>query len=135
MTTNKVTIEKAKELFAAFNLELLEDEYISRKTKMKYRCPKHPEFIQYRSYQTQLACKGICSKCAKEQASLKTKRSLKTTDLYLYRNTTVPGVLIECGFLTNENDRNQLLNENYQNKMIDCILQSIITYYQNLNII
>lgn len=75
MSGQKVTLEKAKDLFLKYNLELLENEYISRTTKMKYRCPIHPEVIQYRSYQTQIACKGRCSKCAKEQASLKTKRS------------------------------------------------------------
>jgi len=71
----KVTLEKAKELFNECGLELLEDEYISRTTKMKYKCSKHPNLIQYRSYQTQLARKGKCFKCAKEQSGIKGRRN------------------------------------------------------------
>ena len=41
----------------------------------------------------------------------KTRRTLKKTDLYMYRNTTIPGVLIECGFLSNANERYLLQKE------------------------
>ena len=47
---------------------------------------------------------------------LNTKRTLKKTDLYLYRNTRVPGVLIECGFLSNTNERYLLQQSSYQAK-------------------
>ncbi|MDD6223518.1 MAG: N-acetylmuramoyl-L-alanine amidase, partial [bacterium] len=43
-----------------------------------------------------------------------TKRVLKTTDLYMYSNTTVPGVLIECGFISNANERYLLRQDDYQ---------------------
>ena len=43
-----------------------------------------------------------------------TKRVLKTTNLYMYKNTTVPGVLIECGFISNASDRHNLKNKEYQ---------------------
>lgn len=78
MGEQKVTIEKAKKLFDKYGLELLETEYISRTTKMKYRCPEHPDVIQYRTYQAQIARKGKCGICSKEKASLKTKRDFNS---------------------------------------------------------
>ena len=58
-----------------------------------------------------------------------TKRHLKKTNLYLYSNTRVPGVLIECGFLSNYHDRANLQNPKYQNEVATSIVQSVITYF------
>lgn len=61
---------------------------------------------------------------------LGTRRKLKKTDLYLYRNTTVPGVLIECGFLSNPNERYLLRQESYQERLSKSITSSVIEYFQ-----
>lgn len=58
-----------------------------------------------------------------------TKRTLKTTDLYMYKNTTVPGVLIECGFLSNANERYLLQQANYQEKLAKSITNSVVEYF------
>lgn len=58
-----------------------------------------------------------------------TKRTLKTTDLYMYSNTTVPGVLIECGFLSNANERYLLQQDNYQEKLAKSITNSVVEYF------
>ena len=60
---------------------------------------------------------------------LGTKRKLKTTDLYLYRNTRKVGVLIECGFLSNPNERYLLTTEAYQQKVANTILEAAIEYF------
>ncbi len=61
---------------------------------------------------------------------LKTKRKLLKTDLYMYRNTTVPGVLIECGFLTNPDERYLMQKESYQKKIASSITDAVIEYFQ-----
>lgn len=63
------------------------------------------------------------------KTSLGTRRVLKKTDLYMYRNTTVPGVLIECGFLSNPNERYLLQKSSYQNKLSKVIVDSVIEYF------
>lgn len=63
------------------------------------------------------------------KTELKTQRSLKTTDLYMYKNTTVLGVLIECGFLSNANERYLLRTDEYQNKLAKIITNSVIEYF------
>lgn len=63
------------------------------------------------------------------KTALGSKRVLKKTDLYMYKNTTVPGVLIECGFLSNPNERYLLQRKSYQKKLSKIIVDSVITYY------
>lgn len=65
------------------------------------------------------------------KTALGSKRKLKKTDLYMYRNTTVPGVLIECGFLSNPNERYLMQKSSYQKKLSKIITDSVITYFQN----
>lgn len=60
---------------------------------------------------------------------LNSKRHLKKTDLYLYRNTITPGVLIECGFLSNYNERQLLQDVNYQQKIATSIRKGLIEYF------
>lgn len=64
---------------------------------------------------------------------LKTTRVLKKTDLYMYRNTTVPGVLIECGFLSNANERYLLQKVNYQKQIADSITNAVIEFFDTVN--
>ena len=50
------------------------------------------------------------------KSNIKT-RNIKETTLYMYKNTYTPGVLIECGFLSNKNDRYILQKADYQKKI------------------
>lgn len=58
-----------------------------------------------------------------------TKRTLKITDLYMYKNTTVPGVLIECGFISNPNERYLLQKSSHQGKLAKSITNSVVEYF------
>lgn len=58
---------------------------------------------------------------------LKTRKNIPT-DLYLYKNTRVPGVLIECGFLSNSNDRYLLKQQAYQKRISKIITNGVIKY-------
>lgn len=46
----------------------------------------------------------------------------------MYRNTTTPGVLVECGYLSNPTERTLLQQENYQKKLAKSITNGIINY-------
>lgn len=58
-------------------------------------------------------------------------RKITTTNLYIYRNTKIPGVLIECGFLSNKNDRYLLQTKAYQKKISKIITKGVIKYLNN----
>jgi len=63
--------------------------------------------------------------------SMGTKRKIKTTDLYLYRNTKTPGVLIECGFISNYQDRMLVTTKEGQEKISKIITEGVIDYLEN----
>lgn len=67
------------------------------------------------------------------QKELKSERNLKTTDLYLYKNIKTPGVLIECGFLSNPKERKLLQTKEYQTKVSEAITKGVETYFKKLN--
>ena len=59
--------------------------------------------------------------------------SNKTTspgDYFMLKCTTAPSVIVECGFLSNENEEQLLLSEEYQNKILDCIFKGIVKFLQ-----
>lgn len=62
------------------------------------------------------------------KTDLGSTRTVKITDLYMYRNTTTPGVLVECGYLSNPTERTLLQQENYQKKLAKSITNGIINY-------
>ncbi len=57
------------------------------------------------------------------------RKHAQIDNMYMYDRISKPGILIEAGFLTNETDRNNLLDDNYQKKFVDKIANAIIKYY------
>ena len=66
------------------------------------------------------------------QKDLHTKRTLKRTNLYMYKNLSVPGVLIECGFLSNYQDRTSMQEKEYQKLIAKSITKSVIEYFDSI---
>ncbi len=48
---------------------------------------------------------------------------------YMYDKLTVPGVSIECGFLSNPKEKNLLNSSSYQQKIATTIKDALINYY------
>ena len=57
-------------------------------------------------------------------AGIKT-REVKKTNLFLYNHTNTVGVLMECGFLSNEEERRKLLDDNYIDNLASIIASSL----------
>ncbi|MBE6153666.1 MAG: N-acetylmuramoyl-L-alanine amidase CwlD [Firmicutes bacterium] len=64
--------------------------------------------------------------------NLNSKRKVKEiSTYYMYRRIkSVPGVLVEVGFITNSNERYLLRQNTYQNKVCDSIIQGVLNYYK-----
>ena len=56
------------------------------------------------------------------------KFSATSGDYYILRNTNVEGVIVECGFLSNENDREKLQESKYQEDLAYAICKGILEY-------
>ena len=52
-------------------------------------------------------------------------------DTYMYSKLKVPGVLIECGFLSNAKERNLLKTANYQKEIAKSISLGVLQYFSN----
>lgn len=63
--------------------------------------------------------------------SLKSNRSIKKipSKTYMYDKLTIPGVLIECGFLSNYEEKKLLTTSEYQQTIATTIKNAIINYY------
>ncbi len=63
---------------------------------------------------------------------LKGNREVKKipSNTYMYNKLNVPGVLIECGFLSNPSERELLINSSYQKKVAESIAKGIVASYK-----
>ncbi len=61
---------------------------------------------------------------------ISTPRSIKKMpNVYMYDKLNIKGVLIECGFISNTNERNKLITEEYQELLAKTITESLINYF------
>lgn len=68
-----------------------------------------------------------------EQFKADLDKSIKATspgDYFMLKCSSAPSVIVECGFLSNEQDEKLLLDETYQTKIIDCIYKGIVKFLQ-----
>ncbi len=63
-------------------------------------------------------------------------RELKTADdsVFLLSNTTVPAVLVECGFLSNPTECAKLAQTAYQKQMAFALMGGVLSFCQNTKI-
>ena len=47
----------------------------------------------------------------------------------MYNKLKVKGILIECGFLSNEDERTLLQSSKYQEKVAEAIAKAVVKYY------
>ena len=65
------------------------------------------------------------------KTDLKTNREVKEiSTMLMNRKITIPGILIEAGFLSNPNDRYLLQKADYQYKIVESIKKGIIKYFK-----
>lgn len=63
-------------------------------------------------------------------------RGVKKASYYVLKKTIAPAVLVECGFISNNNEAELLFNEDYQDKIARAIatgLENTFTSKDNLN--
>ena len=53
------------------------------------------------------------------------KRRIGEAPFYILKNTNCPALVLEMGFLSNNNDREYLISENGQNEIATKILESV----------
>lgn len=62
-----------------------------------------------------------------------TSRGILRNNFEILRETTMPAVLIECGFITNVSDMEKLKNPNYQDMLAEGIMQGTLSFLDEKN--
>ena len=62
-----------------------------------------------------------------------TRKNVSSSSFYILRATQSLGVLIECGFLSNDNERGQLKSRAYHQKLSSVISDGIEDYFHSLS--
>ncbi|WP_250278252.1 N-acetylmuramoyl-L-alanine amidase CwlD [[Clostridium] colinum] len=55
----------------------------------------------------------------------------ESKDYYILKQSKMPAIIVECGFLSNTEENNNLKNEEYQKKIAWAIYLGILDYYAN----
>lgn len=72
---------------------------------------------------------GIIQNSIKSSIDKTNERMHKANDsYYILLNVSAPAVIVECGFLTNPEEKEKLLDDSYQNEMANAIAMGIIEY-------
>ncbi len=61
------------------------------------------------------------------------RKSKEKNDIYLLRNSDIPTVLVECGFLSNPKEEELLQKNQYQKLLAKCIYKGLVEYCTNTN--
>lgn len=87
----------------------------------------HGPMVYYRKNDSK---SKILGECVLEQLNALTTddKIVHGEDYFLFRKTSLPGILVECGFITNTEERRKLLTEDYQNKIAQAILTGVRGY-------
>lgn len=81
-------------------------------------------------YQNNEMSKNLANFIQNEMNELSTsKRKSKKGDYYILNNTSITGVLVECGFLSNSEERIKLNTDVYQREVALRIYKGIINYF------
>lgn len=57
------------------------------------------------------------------------KGIIEREDLIVLNQTKMPAIIIECAFLSNENEEKLLLTDDYQDKIVDSIIDGLEEYF------
>ena len=86
---------------------------------LEFYVAKETEFFEKSS--------GIAAKLINKFATNKNLKiaTVKTGPFYILKKSDVPAIIVELGYLTNENDKKYLIDDNEQNKMAKSISEFI----------
>lgn len=65
----------------------------------------------------------------------KLEKDVKTGDYYILNNANKVGVLVECGFISNAQERAKLITDSYQEELAEVLYKSVLEYFDCLHMV
>lgn len=126
--TNKKAADMKKrcsiinECNAALAVSIHQNSYVSADSK-------GAQVFYYKASDDGKKLAGIIQKHMIKEVDISNRRDEKAdTTYYMLRNTKVPTVIVECGFLSNPDEAGKLKSNSYQQKIAEAICSGIIEY-------
>jgi N-acetylmuramoyl-L-alanine amidase len=85
-------------------------------------------FYFQRSEQSKLLGETL-QKILNEKVNEKEKKAKPNDSYYILINSKCPGIIVECGFLSNSDEATKLTNETYQKELAEILSEGISTYF------
>ena len=68
--------------------------------------------------------------CLRESVDPENKREIKENDsYYMLKNTGIPVVIVECGFLSNPEETEKLIQPEYQEQIAAAVAEGVLKYF------
>lgn len=119
-------IDKRIEITNSSNADVLISIHMNKFSATKYR--GWQTFYKSGSDESKRLAESIQSEIKKSVQLENNRTALKIENIKLIDNSTIPAVIVECGFLSNEDEKQLLQQEDYQNKLVDGILNGILNF-------
>ncbi|MBR6502389.1 MAG: N-acetylmuramoyl-L-alanine amidase [Clostridia bacterium] len=132
------TIAKRKKSDLTHRVQLMKDNpdaiYVSiHLNKFTTSAASGAQVFYTKNYDEAKTLAGCVQSSIKTLIQPENNRVIKrgTDSTYLLKNAVVPTVIVECGFLSNNRDLENLKNDDYQTKMALAIVSGIMDFYNS----
>lgn len=128
----KTDMQKRLEIMKNADADIFVSIHMNKFSQSKYR---GAEVLYSNNYiQSELLAQLIMSEIREIDPDNQT-RTIKEAErsLYLMKNATLPAVIVECGFLSNDEEAQLLSDKSYQSRLAGAICEGIISYYKNVD--
>lgn len=85
-------------------------------------------FYQKKSEESKLLAESIQKEMTKRIGKENNRTALKIENIKLMDQSQIPSVIVECGFLSNEEEKKLLQNSEYQDKIVEGIVNGILAH-------
>ncbi len=86
-------------------------------------------FYQSQSEQSQILAKTLQSSLNDAMQKENKRVAMKLENVYIVKHVEIPLSIVECGFLSNEEEEKQLLDDSYQDRLAWGIYNGIVNYF------
>ena len=86
-------------------------------------------FYFQRSEKSKALGEGIQEELNRSVNTQKAKKAKPNDSYYILINSKCPGIIVECGFLSNSAEADKLINEGYQKELSEILCRGIMKYF------
>ncbi|MCB2290262.1 N-acetylmuramoyl-L-alanine amidase CwlD [Clostridium sp. CS001] len=126
-------LKRRCDLKKSSNCDMLISIHLNHFSESKY----YGAQVWYSSYKDSITLAGITQKNLRvdlDPSNKRVQKPAKNSYKILREYDTMPGIIVECGFLSNYEEEQKLKSEEYQQKIADTIIKSVGEFFNNISV-